>query len=398
MRSMVSVMGRVLPGVLLITSLIALALSSPAFALDIQEAEVSATMERAGKCNAYDPECTLAEVDPSTCGLTSSRVGFICWTTPRPVKKIDVRTGNSKLLVEWEIDKDAFGPPNREFWVWTSPPSSECRTKEYSCTLDGLTNDQEYEVFLKVRKSGYYQFHFTCDTDIETKGHCFQVYDSEVRISSRVKPTALPHAPTVTKAEWVDDALKVEWAMSEPDLVDNFTVTVSDNPVNCVTPEFECVLEGLSGDEDIEVRIAASRQDQMGGVSEPYVVRALRVVPASPRSLNVRVAGSTAAISWKAGQVTLRNNSPQFVVTLRPGGQVCLTSQRKCLVKGLKPGQRFKVEVIARNSSGSSVPVRSAQIVIPKKSSPTKPTKPSNAPTKPSPLVSSPPKAVPEIG
>jgi hypothetical protein len=56
----------------------------------------------------------------------------------------------------------------------------------------------------------------------------------------------------------------------------------------------------------------------------------------------------------------------EYVVTSRPSSKSCVTRSTSCLVKGLKPGTRYTFGVVAKNSRGASVAVRSNRVKVAK--------------------------------
>jgi hypothetical protein len=78
-------------------------------------------------------------------------------------------------------------------------------------------------------------------------------------------------------------------------------------------------------------------------------------IPGNPTDLKVTPIWKGAEVSWKAPASDGGLPITGYVVRT-PDGQTCETAKLTCSITGLKPGQRIKVSVSAKNAIGESKP------------------------------------------
>lgn len=106
-------------------------------------------------------------------------------------------------------------------------------------------------------------------------------------------------------------------------------------------------------------RIAVRRWKIVGTVTSLTMALTLSATVAGASSVpsprNVRASGTSTSIlvKWsRPAGVSVKS----YVVTSRPSNRSCVTASTSCYVKGLHPGVTYSFRVVAKSTSGSSVP------------------------------------------
>jgi len=114
----------------------------------------------------------------------------------------------------------------------------------------------------------------------------------------------------------------------------------------------------------------------------PTVTRA----PKRPSSVQVRLDGTSARISWR--KASRLSEGVRYEVTAFPGGKSCRTQENSCVIRGLKRGGEYQFAIVATNSVGASPTATSKVIRVPQPQSPRpaatqRPSQPRPTPPKP---------------
>lgn len=184
---------------------------------------------------------------------------------------------------------------------------------------------------------------------------------------------AAPGAPTGVLLSVRGSVATVTWVAPEQDggaPITGYVATSSDGTLTCSSvPTSEliqtCAAPGAQAGVPYSFTVVASNAAGAGPASAPSRPSSSSARASAPRTPGVRVAGTSATLTWKrpaslGGLPLLR-----YVVTASSGSRTCTTITLSCTIDGLEYSTRYRFQIRAVNGRGASAPATTTWVRTP---------------------------------
>ncbi|MEM9465082.1 MAG: S8 family serine peptidase [Actinomycetota bacterium] len=167
---------------------------------------------------------------------------------------------------------------------------------------------------------------------------------------------ATPSAPIDVGVVPGERSLAVSW--SAPAFVGGspivgYVATAEPGGATCASTDMSCVIEDLDTDLEYTVAVVAANDAGVGEPSAPVGPFSPAVVPGAPASISATAGDHRIVVSWTAPSDDGGAPVESYVVTLVPGGVVCVVDDLGCVVGDLENGVSHEVSVAAVNAAGT---------------------------------------------
>ncbi len=163
-----------------------------------------------------------------------------------------------------------------------------------------------------------------------------------------------PNAPVITRIQESDSSLVVSWnsgGSAEPIVEFTATANGGGHSASCSSNQTGCTIQGLSNGTTYTVSVVAR---SAAGISPATTASGMpRTVPDSPTTPHVTRGNTTVTVAWSPrgdGGVPITG----YRALATPSGQMCESITPTCTISGLPNGIPQTIQVVARNSVGTS--------------------------------------------
>ncbi|MSZ39006.1 MAG: hypothetical protein F2605_02905, partial [Actinobacteria bacterium] len=174
-----------------------------------------------------------------------------------------------------------------------------------------------------------------------------------------------PNAPVITGIQAADSSLVVTWNSGgsvEPVLEYTASASAGSSSASCSTNGTSCTIQGLNNGTTYSISVVAR---SAAGISPATLATGMpRTVPDAPTTPRVTRGNTDVTVTWTPrgdGGVPITG----YRATASPSGKICESITQTCTISGLPNGVPQTVQVVARNSIGTSQPSAPSASVTP---------------------------------
>ena len=305
---------------------------------------------------------SVVAVTPNGPGAPA-QVSAVAQMPPTMPLNVQAVPSNGSIAVSWDPPVDSGGTPITGYDVVSSPSiRTPCAmTGPTSCILQGLRNDQSYEVSVSARNAAYPQLAGA---------------DSDPAFAT---PGALPSGPMGFRALATGStAVMIGWAAPAeqgPDQITAYQITIFEDrgpstprelyAITTVAPTtLTTTIEGLTPGYEYYFGVRAVTAVGMGAMTENVVVNPIGLAAAPSRVDILGVGAGAVKVGWEEPDPNGGADPSEYRITATPvnGGQkvivVCRTAipYEECttdeIVTGLTDGVTYSFTVAAKNTFG----------------------------------------------
>ncbi len=189
---------------------------------------------------------------------------------------------------------------------------------------------------------------------------------SALLVPSPARSATLSEGPTILSAKAGNHQVALSWTPVAPrgSVAPSYVVFSNPENVSCRTSALTCVLAPLRNGQPYDLVVRVLFGAVVGSTSQPVSVTPA-AVPGPPTYVVATAGDTQATLHWQEPHGDGGLPITQYRATATPGGASCTTtSATSCIIAGLTHGQKYTVQVRARNAMGESAPSSASPAVL----------------------------------
>ena len=306
----------------------------------------------------YTFTVTASNVVGSGAGATASAMPASAPSAPLNVTGIGA---NASAILHWTAPASTGGTPIAGYTVTSSPLGVTCTSVITSCTVTGLTNEQNYTFTVTATNASGTSPTSVASLPLNVSATpitiAFAYYTAGLRQGGYQGTFNLTNAPAplgnpygTRAAPWTFSfVLPTGSSLAGIQGATASTIPITDGTLVTVTALSAFPVIPVGGNAQVNIYVSGANAP----TACTYHGLVCQTSPDAPTNLQGVGANTSALLTWSAPTNAAGGTISRYIVTAVGGSQSCITTTTSCTLGGLNNGQHYTFAVVAVNSAGA---------------------------------------------
>ena len=314
----------------------------------------------AGLTNGTSYTFTIAASNVVGVGPSASATALPATVPSAPLNVTGIGA-NASAILHWTAPASTGGSPITGYTVTSSPLGLTCTSATTTCTVTGLTNEQNYTFSVTATNAAgtgpasvaslpvnVSATPITVSIAYYTAGLNQGGYQGTFNLTNAPAPQGNPYG---TKAmPWTFTfVLPTGSTLSSIQGATATTIPTTDGTLVTVTAQSAFPVIPVGGNAQVNIYVAGSNAPTACN----YHGLVCLTSPDAPTNLQGVGANTSALLTWTAPTNAAGGTIARYIVTAVGGAQNCISTTTSCTLGGLNNGQSYTFTVVAVNSNGA---------------------------------------------